>query len=104
MSAGAGDFQPQIFRNAVADFVGQLFQADTRAEHRRIFNHQRRGRSHGDQQPQQHGQQKSAQRADLQQERMAGMEVADDAIGEKKDAHGGEASAIRPISMPRCRR
>ena len=44
------------------------------------------------QQPQQHGKQKSAESADLQQEGMAGMEMANDAIRQKEDHHrsGGQ--------------
>src|SRR5271157_1537816 len=83
------NLQPQIFGYAIANFVGQLFQSTTSAKQRHIFDYRRRWCRDGDQQPQQHGEQEPAQRADFQQKRVAGMEVAYDAEGEKEDDHRG---------------
>ena len=75
---------------------GSFSSPTPRAEHGHILDHQRSRRRHRHQQPQQHGEQKSAEGADLQQEGMAGMEVADDAIRQQENHHGSRGQRHQP--------
>src|ERR1035441_5570693 len=66
----------------------KLLQPKAGADQGNILHHQRGRGCDGDQQPQQHGEQEPAQRADLQQKCVAGFEVTNHAIGEEENEHG----------------
>ena len=51
----AGDFQPKVFRNALANLFREFFQSAAGAEEGDIFHHQRRRGCHRHQQPEKHG-------------------------------------------------
>jgi len=81
----AGDLDPKLFGETVAEIFGEAVVEISRSGHGRVFDNERRRSGDGDGEPYQGRKGESAESTELEQKRVRRTEVVDDGKGEDED-------------------